>query len=82
MTYYYAVAYFKNGEANISMPFDSYDEMMKEMKKAVARHPDKIKATSYITRNGDLVGKLTTMDILGCPKSRNLMLDKKFLETL
>lgn len=81
MTYYYGVAYFKNGEANISMPFESYEEMIEEMKKAVARHPDKIKATSYITRNGD-GGKLTTMDILGCPKTRNLMLDKKFLSTL
>lgn len=81
MTYYYGVAYFKNGEANISMPFDSYDEMIEAMKKAIARHPHMIKATSYITRNGD-GGKLTTMDILGHPKSRDLMLDKKFVSTL
>ena len=78
MTYYYGVAYFKNGEANISMPFDSYDEMIEEMKKAVARHPHMIKATSYITRSE----KIDTMKMLGCPKTRNLMLDKKFLSTL
>ena len=81
MTYYYGIAYFHNGEASISMPFDSYDEMMDAMKKAVAKHPEKIKATSYITRNGD-GGKLTTMDILGHPKSRDLMQDKKFLASL
>ena len=81
MIYYYGIAYFHNGEANISMPFDSYDEMMDAMKKAVAKHPEKIKATSYITRNGD-GGKLTTMDILGHPKSRDLMQDKKFLASL
>ena len=77
-TYYYGVAYFYNGEANISMSFESYDEMIEEMKKAVARHPHKIKATSYITRKE----KLTTMDILGHPRSRDLMQDKKFVATL
>ena len=78
MTYYYGVAYFRNGEANISMPFESYEEMMEEMKKAVARHPEKIKATSYITRSE----KLTTMEILGHPKSRDLMQNKKFVASL
>lgn len=78
MTYYYGVAYFKNGEANISMPFESYDEMIEEMKKAVARHPEKIKATSYITRSE----KMDTIKMFGCPKTRNLMLDKKFVDTL
>ena len=78
MTYYYGVAYFRNGEANISMPFESYEEMLEEMKKAVARHPDKIKATSYITRSE----KMDTMKMFGCPKTRNLMLDKKFVNTL
>lgn len=78
MTYYYAVAYFKNGEANISMPFESYEEMLEELKKAVARHPDKIKATSYITRSE----KLDTMTILGHPRSRDLMQDKRFIKSL
>ena len=78
MTYYYGVAYFRNGEANISMPFESYEEMIEEMKKAVARHPEKIKATSYITRSE----KMDTIKMFGCPKTRNLMLDKKFVSTL
>ena len=77
-TYYYAVTYFHNGEANVSMPFESYDEMMEALKKVTAKHAPKIKATSYITRKE----KLTTMDILGHPKSRDLMQDKKFLAIL
>lgn len=77
-TYYYGVAYFHNGEASISRPFESYDEMMEALKKATAKHAHMIKATSYITRKE----KLTTMDILGHPKSRDLMQDKKFLSTI
>ena len=77
-TYYYGVVYFHNGEASVSMPFDSLEECIEATKKGVAKHPEKIKATSYITRKE----KLSTMDILGHPKSRDLMQDKKFVASL
>lgn len=77
-TYYYGVVYFYNGEASISRPYEDYETMMEDMKKGVSRHADKVKATSYITRKE----KLSTMDILGHPKSRDIMQDKIFLKEI
>ena len=78
MTYYYGVVYFDSGEASISRPYDSYDEMMTDMKKGVLKHAHRVVATSYITRKE----KLTTKQLLGCPNTRNIMLDKKFIDTI
>jgi len=78
MTYYYGVVYFKNGEVSIGYPFDNLEDCIEAIKIGVRRHPDKIKATSYITRSE----KIDTMKMFGCPKTRNLMLDKKFVESL
>lgn len=77
-TYYYGVVYFHNGEASVSRPYEDYETMMKDMKEGVAKHADKVKATSYITRKE----KLSTMDILGHPRSRDIMQDKAFLKSI
>lgn len=77
-TYFYGVVYFDNGEASISKPYDDYETMMSDMKKGVLKHADRVKATSYITRKE----KLSVMDILGHPRSRDLMQDKKFLKEI
>ena len=77
-TYYYGVVYFHNGEASVSRPYEDYETMMEDMKKGVAKHAEKVKATSYITRKE----KLSTMDILGHPKSRDIMRDKSFLRSI
>lgn len=76
--YYYGVVYFHNGEASVSKAFDTLEECIEAIKNGVRRHPDKIKATSYITRQE----KLDVMNILGCPKTRDIMRDKKFIRSL
>ena len=76
--YYYGVVYFYNGEASMSRPFDTLEECIDATKKGVSKHPELVKATSYITRQE----KLDVMKVLGCPKSRDLMQDKKFIREL
>lgn len=76
--YYYGVVYFRNGEASISRPFNSLEECIDATKRGVMTHAHLVKATSYITRQE----KLDVMQILGCPKSRDLMRDKKFVKEL
>lgn len=76
--YYYGVVYFRNGEASISRAFDTLEECIDATKKGVMNHAHLVKATSYITRQE----KLDVMQILGCPKSRDIMRDKKFLREL
>lgn len=77
-TYYYGVVYFKNGEASVSAPFDSLEKCIQAMKDGIAKHPDAVVGTTYMTR-----GKLmSTKKLLGFPKSRDLMRDKKFRATL
>lgn len=75
-TYYYPVVYFHHGEACIGAPYENYDKMMEDLKKTVSERPEKVKATTYITRKE----KLSLMDILGHPKSRDIMQDKSFLK--
>ena len=77
-TYYYAIAYTHNGGASISRPFESYEEMMEKLKEAVSQNPERVESTSYITRKE----RLSVKDILGHPKSRDIMRDKKFLASL
>lgn len=69
MTYYYGVVYFNNGEASISRPYESLDVLMEDMRRGIEKHRDKVVATSYITRSKPM----TTMEILGHPKSRNII---------
>ena len=76
--YYYAIVYFTHMEMSAAGPFDSYDKMMKALKEGVLRHPEKIKATSYITRKE----RLSLEEIFGHPKSRDIMQDKKFLKEI
>ena len=78
MTYYYGVVYFDNGEASISRPYESLDDLMLDMKKGVSKHANRVIATSYMTRKE----KLTTKQLFGCPNTRNIMLDKKFIDTI
>ena len=78
MTYYYGVVYFDNGEASISRPYESLDALMIDMKEGVLKHAHRVVATSYMTRSE----KLPTQKLFGCPNSRNLMKDKKFLEEI
>ena len=79
-TYYFAVAYFSNGEASVSGAFDDLDKMMEALKKATAKHADKVVATTYMTRKCDHVPSVK--ELFGHPKSRDIMQDKKFLATL
>lgn len=69
MTYYYGVVYFNNDEASISRPYESLDTLMEDMRRGIEKHRDKVVATSYITRSKPM----TTMEILGHPKSRNII---------
>lgn len=77
-TYYYGVVYFDNGEALISKPYESLENLMEDMKRGVAKQIEHVTATSYITRKE----KLTTQQILGCPNSRNIMKDKKYIKSI
>ena len=82
-TYYYGVVYFDNGEASISRGFTSKDACMEAIKNGVAKHPDRVIATSYMTRKVNSEEKApTTQQLFGCPDSRNVMKDKKFLASL
>ena len=78
MKSYYGIVYLKNGDCCICSPCASESEVMEELKKAVKKYFDKVEATSYITREGDPSLK----KLFGCPDSRNLMKNKKFLKEL
>lgn len=78
MTYYYPIIFFNHNELCMGGPYDDYDKMMEDLKKAVAQNPNKVKATTYITRSKEM----SLMDIMGHPKSRDLMSDKKFLKEI
>lgn len=62
----------------MSKAFDTLDECLKKTKLGVLKHMDKVDSTSYITRKE----KLDVKKILGCPKSRDVMRDKKFVNNL
>ena len=80
VTYYYGVVYFDNGEASVSRPFPDKDACMDAIKKGVAKHPDRVVATSFMTRKvNQFLEPPSTKDLFGCPDSRNVMKDKKFL---
>ena len=82
-TYYYGVVYFDNGEASVSRGFPSKELCMKAIKEGVAKHPDRVIATSYMTRKvNEFLPAPTTQELFGCPDSRNVMKDKKFIATL
>ena len=75
-TWYYGVVYFTNGEASVSAPFDSLDKCIQAMKEGIMTHPHLVKATTYMTRKSEEL--LPTRELLGHPKSRDLMQDRKF----
>ena len=79
-TYYYAVAYFDNGEASVSGAFDDQGKMMEALKEATAKHADRVVATTYMTRKSDHVPSV--MELFGHPKSRDIMQDKRFLSSI
>ena len=82
-TYYYGVVYFDNGEASVSRGFTSKDACMEAIKKGVAKHPERVVATSFMTRKVSAYDAApTTQQLFGCPDSRNVMKDKKFLASL
>ena len=76
--YYYGIVYFNNGEASISRPFGTLEACVEATKRGVMKHAHLVRATSYITRSE----RLDVSKILGCPKSRDLMRDKKFVREL
>ena len=79
-TYYFAVAYFDNGEASVSGAFDDQCKMMEALKKATAKNAHKVIATTYMTRKCTHVP--STMELFGHPRSRDIMKDRKFLASL
>lgn len=82
-TYYYGVVYFDNGEASVSRGFSSKEACMDAIKKGVEKHPERVVATSYMTRKVPAeCPALTTQQLFGCPDSRNVMKDKKFVASL
>lgn len=78
--WYYGVVYFDNGEASVSAPFDSKEKMLEAMKAGIATHPHRVVATSYMTRKGRKM--VPTVGLFGCPNSRNLMKNRKFVASL
>ena len=77
MKKYYGVIYLKNGDACVSRACDSEEQCVEAMKKAVAREPHNIKATTYMVRETE-----ETTFIFGHPRSRDLMQNKKFLKEI
>lgn len=86
MKCYYGVIYLKNGSACICSACSSEEEVREAMAKAVTReitsHNPPV-ATTFITREVD-EGKPapTLQDILGHPRSRDLLQDKTFLKEI
>lgn len=86
MKHYYGVIYLKNGSACICAACQSEEEVRAEMAKAVTReiasHNPPV-ATTFITREveGDAPAP-TLQDILGHPRSRDLLQDKAFTKGL
>lgn len=74
---YYAVMYLNGGNAVVSHGYESEDEVREAMGKFITNHPGEVKATTYMVReNEDL------MSIFGHPRSRDLMQDKRFLQSI
>ena len=86
MKYYYGIIYLKNGDACICSACSSEEEVREALGQAIAKRVDslgKILATSYMTREVEEGAPAPTlMDVLGHPRSRDLMQDKKFMNSL
>ena len=79
-TWYYGIVYFDNGEASVSGAFETKEKCVEETKKGIIRKPTRVMATTYITRKSEKPIPLTKL--FGCPNSRNLMKDTKFMLSL
>lgn len=78
MKRYYGVVYLKNGDMCVSRACESEDECVSAMKRAVAKHFDEVKATTYMVREATDDGGF----VFGHPKSRDLMQDRKFIKEI
>jgi hypothetical protein len=76
MKKYYAVVYFKSGDINVSRPFDTEEECVAKMKRAVERNFSDVEATTYMVREEP------KHRLFGDPRSRDLMKDKKFIKEI
>ena len=89
-TYYYGVVYLKNGDACIGYPCASEEEVRSELERVVARQITERNppvATTYITRkvearDGEEPKPLSLMEILGHPRSRDVLQSKKFIASI
>ena len=77
MKSYFGVVFLNNGDACICSACKSEEEVREELAKAIKKNPGKVKATTFMVREED-----DLMKILGHPKSRDLMQDKKFLRSI
>ena len=50
MKQYFGVVYLENGDACICSSCESEEEVRNAMKKAIAKNPTKIKATTFMVR--------------------------------
>lgn len=75
--YYYGVVFLKSGDAAVTRPLETEEEVRKALSSFVSKRPHEVKGTTYMIRENE-----NLESVFGHPKSRDLMQDKKFLETL
>lgn len=80
MKKYIPVMQFHSGNVGVLRPHDSEEACVNAIKDYIRNHPNKVKATTYMTR--EVEGDLDLMQVFGHPKSRDLMQDKKFMKEL
>ena len=81
MKKYFGVIYLKNGRTDLSEPKDTPEEAMEVMRDLIKRTNalEKVLATTVIEREMD---NFKDGFIFGHPKSRDLLQDKKFVQSL
>lgn len=79
MKKYYAVLYRKDGHISVSKPLDTEDEVIAILKEAIANHPDKYHATTYMIR--EFEGEAPAF-LFGHPRSRDIFQNKKIMKSL
>lgn len=86
MKKYWGIIYLKNGDACICSACDSEEEVMETLRSTLSKKYERINqiaATSYISREVKEGDKVPTLqDLLGCPKSRDLIQNKKAMKEI
>ena len=79
MKYYIGVCVLHCGHAVVTKPYAELEECIGKLKDYIASHKKDVASTTYMVREGE---NLTLPDVFGHPKSRDLIQDRRFMQSI